>query len=152
MPSREGVNAVGRILVVEDAHVVREPLSRLLKLEGFDVASAADGNEAMALLEAGDAGGAHDGSRPPPPPPTDLILLDVMMPRMNGVRFLETLRSDARFRRLPVIALTGISDTGQLARLRELGVGAIVHKVRFRYDDLVDEIRRQLPEASGAPL
>ena len=142
-PLREKGDTVGRILVVEDAHVVREPLSRLLKLEGFEVISAADGNEAMAILESPADGSAR---------PIDLILLDVMMPRMNGVRFLEMLRADVRFRRLAVIALTGISDTGQLARLRELGVGAIVHKVRFRYDDLVDEIRLHLPEESPAPL
>jgi CheY-like chemotaxis protein len=130
------MNAVCRILVVEDAHVIREPLSRLLKLEGFDVTSAADGNEAMALLEA------------PQARAVDLVLLDVMMPRMNGVRFLEALRQDHRFARLPVIALTGISDTTQLRRLRELRVSAIVHKIRFRFDELVDEIRRHVPEKS----
>jgi len=48
-------------------------------------------------------------------------------------------------------ASTGISDTTQLKRLRELRVSAIVHKVRFRYDDLVDEIRRHIPECPPAP-
>jgi len=133
------VVAVSRILVVEDAHVVREPLSRLLTLEGFDVVAAADGNEAIAILEA------HDSR------PFDLVLLDVMMPRMNGVKFLEALRQSHRFAQLPVVALTGISDTTQLKRLRELRVSAIVHKVRFRYDDLVDEIRRHIPECPPAP-
>ena len=121
-----------RILVVEDAHVVREPLSRLLMSEGFHVASAADGNEAWAIL----------ADRPG----VDLILLDVLMPRMDGVAFLETLRGDPRFRHTPVVALTGISDTTKLTRLRELGVRSIVHKVRFRFDELVDEIRRHLPD------
>ena len=139
------MNAVPcRILVVEDAHVIREPLSRLLRLEGFDVVSASDGNEAMALLEARDS------------IPVDFVLLDVMMPRMNGVKFLEALRQDHRFARLPVVALTGISDTTQLRRLRELRVSSIVHKIRFRYDDLVEEIRRHMPECSSpaapAPL
>jgi CheY-like chemotaxis protein len=132
------VVVVCRILVVEDAHVIREPLSRLLKLEGFDVVAASDGNEAMALLEAQRS------------PPVDLVLLDVMMPRMNGVRFLEALRQDQRLARLAVVALTGISDTTQLRRLRELRVSSIVHKIRFRYDELVDEIRRHVPEQPAA--
>lgn len=122
---------VCRILVVEDAHVVREPLSRLLRCEGFEVAAAADGGEAMAILDAGGV---------------DLVLLDVLMPRMDGVALLAALRGDARFKHLAVIGLTGISDTTKLARLRELGVSSIVHKVRFSFDALVEEIRRHLPE------
>jgi CheY-like chemotaxis protein len=118
-----------RILVVEDAQIVREPLARLLISEGFDVSSAADGNEAIAVLET---------------QPVDLILLDVLMPRMDGVQFLSILRGHERFKHVAVIAVTGISDTTKLTRLRELGVSAILHKVRFSFDGLVDEIRRQM--------
>jgi two-component system sensor histidine kinase and response regulator WspE len=116
-----------RILVVEDAQIVREPLARLLVSEGFDVSSAADGNEAMAVLDS------H---------PVDLILLDVLMPRMDGVKFLSVLRGHERFKGVAVVVVTGISDTTKLTLLRELGVSAIVHKVRFSFDGLVDEIRR----------
>ena len=124
-----------RILVVEDTQIVREPLSRLLRSEGFDVASAADGSEAMAALV--------DQQQSP----VDLILLDVLMPRMDGVAFLQAIRADDRFRHLPVIGLTGISDTSRLSRMRELGVKEIVHKVRFTFDGLLEEIRRHLPTA-----
>jgi len=121
-----------RILVIEDAPVIREPLSRLLGMEGFDVASAADGSEAMSILES---------------QPIDLILLDVLMPRMDGVKFLSVLRGHERLqggRHIAVIAITGISDTLKLTQLRELGVRSIMHKVRFSFDALVDEIREQL--------
>ena len=125
-----------RILVVEDTQIVREPLSRLLRSEGFQVISAADGSDAMAALN--DLG-----------QPVDLVLLDVLMPRMDGVAFLTAMRSDARFRDLPVIGLTGVSDSGRLARLRELGVKEIVHKVRFTFDGLLEDIRRHLPTAAA---
>jgi CheY-like chemotaxis protein len=124
-----------RILVVEDTQIVREPLGRLLASEGFDVLSAADGSEAMALL----CDGVTTAGRA-----VDLVLLDVLMPRMDGVAFLQAMRADPRFRETPVIGLTGISDTSRLARLRELGVREIVHKVRFTFDGLLEEIRRQL--------
>ena len=123
---------MSRILVVEDTQIVREPLSRLLSSEGFAVTTAADGSEAMAALT--DAGS----------PPVDLVLLDVLMPRMDGVAFLQAMRADPRFRDTPVIGLTGISDTSRLSRLRELGVREIVHKVRFTFDGLMEEIRRHL--------
>lgn len=119
-----------KILVVEDTQIVREPLGRLLQSEGFEVLTAADGAEAMAALNE---------------QPIDLVLLDVLMPRMDGVAFLCAMRSDARFREVPVIGLTGVSDTGRLARLRELGVKEIVHKVRFTFDGLLEDIRRHLP-------
>ena len=125
-----------RILVVEDTQIVREPLTRLLRSEGFQVLSAADGSEAMTAL--------NDGQQP-----VDMILLDVLMPRMDGVAFLSAMRADARFRELPVIGLTGVSDTSRLARLRELGVKEIVHKVRFTFDGLLEDIRRHLPVPSG---
>jgi len=115
-----------RILVIEDAAIVREPLRRLLAMEGFDVASAADGAEAMALLET---------------QPIDLILLDVLMPRMDGVKFLSALRGHERLRHIAVIVITGISDTLKLTQLRELGVSSIVHKVRFTFESLAEEIR-----------
>ena len=118
-----------RILVVEDAQIVREPLARLLVSEGFDVASAADGVEAIAALETR---------------PVDLILLDVLMPRMDGVKFLSILRGHERLKNVAVIVITGISDTFKLATLRELGVRSILHKVRFSFDGLVEEIRKQV--------
>jgi CheY-like chemotaxis protein len=122
---------VYKILVVEDAQIVRDPLCRLLRTEGFQVLAAADGNEAMAAL--------HQHA-------PDLVLLDVLMPRMDGLSFLSTMRADPRYKGLPVVGLTGTSDTGRLMRLRELGVSSIVHKVRFTFDGLLDEIRRHLPE------
>ena len=123
-----------KILVVEDARIVREPLCRLLKCEGFEVVSAGDGSEAMTALN--DRG-------------ADLVLLDVLMPRMDGIAFLTALRTDARFKELPVLGLTGTTDSGRLSKLRELGVTTIVHKVRFTFDGLLEEIRHHLPEPAA---
>jgi CheY-like chemotaxis protein len=125
--------------LVEDAQIVREPLARLLTAEGFEVVAAADGNEAMAALQQERE---SDVAR------VDLVLLDVLMPRMDGVAFLTALRADPRLRHVPVIGLTGISDTSRLSKLRELGVSTIVHKIRFTFDGLVEEMRRELGECA----
>ena len=125
----EGSFAVATILLIEDTPIIREPLARLLVDEGFHVLSVADGNEAFAHLEK---------------QTVDLVLLDVLMPRMDGVKFLESLRKDERWSQTPVIAVTGIADTTKLTRLRELGVRSILHKVRFTFETLVNEIHLQL--------
>jgi CheY-like chemotaxis protein len=123
------------ILVIDDHPVAREPLARLLHYEGYDSICAGNGVEALESMSL---------SRP------DLILLDVMMPRMNGLDFLELIRADARFREIPVIALTGSMDPKQIDRLHALGVVEVVTKARFTVDRLLEQIRANTPQARVA--
>jgi DNA-binding response OmpR family regulator len=81
-----------RVLVVEDDPSVRGLLDRLLTAEGYDVATASDGL----------AGRAQAGAAAPA-----LILLDVMMPDLGGVRVLEELRNDPVLAGVPVVVVTG---------------------------------------------
>ena len=120
-----------RILIVEDTPIIREPMARLLRAEGFAVACAANGVEAFAALERSAA---------------DLVLLDVLMPKMNGVAFLEAFRADPRWADVPVIAVTGVLDSTWLLRLRELNVRTVIHKGRFDLDGLLAEVHRHLPQ------
>jgi two-component system phosphate regulon response regulator OmpR len=118
------------ILVIDDHPVAREPLAKLLRYEGFQTACAANGVEALAVMQ-------H--SRPA------LILLDVMMPKMNGLDFLQAIRADARHVDIPVIALTGSMDPNQIDRLRELGVVEVMTKARFTVEQLLAYVRLHLP-------
>jgi CheY-like chemotaxis protein len=124
---------MNRILIVEDTPIIREPMARLLSAEGFAVTSAANGLDAIASLETN---------------PVDLVLLDVLMPKMNGVTFLENFRADARWADVPVIAVTGVLDSTWLLRLRELNVRTVIHKGSFDLDGLLDEVHRSLPQAA----
>jgi len=118
------------ILLVEDTPIVREPLARLLAAEGYEVLAASDGVQATALLNQRRA---------------DLILLDVMMPHMDGIAFLQNLRENPRCADLPVVAVTAVLDSQRLTRLRELGVKSIITKGRFAFDNLLAEVRTYLP-------
>lgn len=80
------------ILVVDDDFDVRDALAEILRDEGFEVATASDGNEALAWLR----------SQPPP----GLILLDWMMPRCNGAQFRAQQQADPRLAAIPVVLLT----------------------------------------------
>ncbi len=64
--------------------------------------------------------------------------------------FLSALRADPRYRDTAVIALTGVSDTSRLAKIRELGVKEVVHKVRFTFEGLLADIRRHVPGREAA--
>src|SRR5438067_384955 len=102
-----------RILVVEDEPENRLLLGVVLTAEGYDVVEVEDG---PAALEAA----ARD--RP------DIILLDVMMPGMNGYAVLERLREDADLREIPVIMLTALAQRGNLERAVEMGAAGYVTK------------------------
>ena len=123
------------ILVVDDHPVAREPLAKLLRYEGYDAVCAGNGVEALESMSL---------SRP------DLILLDVMMPKMNGLDFLEVVRAHARFRDIPVIALTGSMDTKQIGRLHALGVVEVLTKARFTVELLMEHIRTHAPQGGAA--
>ncbi|HET6246525.1 MAG TPA: response regulator [Tepidisphaeraceae bacterium] len=123
------------ILVVEDHAIVREPLARLLRLEGYRTLCASNGNEAIDVLESG---------------AIDLILLDLMMPRKDGVTLLEVIRLDPRWKNLPVIVLTGIVEGSQLDRARELSGDEILFKSRFTVEELFERIRHRLAHPGRA--
>jgi two-component system, chemotaxis family, chemotaxis protein CheY len=87
-------SAAARILLVEDDPACRESLADLLAHEGYRVSTAPDGSEALRFL--------RDHDLP------DLILLDIMMPRVNGFHFRAEQRQDARLADVPVIMLSAL--------------------------------------------
>jgi adenylate cyclase len=99
-------NEAGRILVVDDNSSNRDLLCRRLVHEGHEVVVACSGLEALTILE-------DDRF--------DLILLDLLMPDMNGVEVLERLKADERWRSTPVIMISGLSETDAVIRCIEAG-------------------------------
>ena len=116
---------MSQILVVDDSSDSREPLVRLLRLQGHGVSSASDGLEAL-----------HSVSQHVP----DLILLDVMMPHMDGITFLKHLRSDPSLKNLPVILVTAATDERLLHECSSLGVNTCLTKSRFSFQQLLSRV------------
>ena len=95
------------ILVVDDNEDNCYTLTRRLKRQGYDnVATAGHGREALELLAAR---------------PFDLVLLDVMMPDMNGYEVLETMKADPALRGIPVVMISALDEIDSVARCIELG-------------------------------
>jgi adenylate cyclase len=96
----------GVILVVDDNEENREMLSRRLSREGFEVHCASGGAEALEALRTASA---------------DLVLLDVMMPDINGYEVLQRMKADSRLSDIPVLMISSLEDTESVARCIELG-------------------------------
>jgi DNA-binding NtrC family response regulator len=117
-----------RILVVDDEDALRTVLSGELVSEGYDVRTAADGEEAVASLQK---------------EAFDLILLDIKMPRMNGFEVLKFVKE--KFPKTKVVMLTGFADLKNAIESKKLGAEDFVSKP---YDlvDLLTTIERVLGE------
>jgi CheY-like chemotaxis protein len=120
------MTAGATILIVDDDDDIRESVADALDDAGYRVASAANGIEALTLLR-------EQHLRP------DAILLDVMMPGMDGMAFRAEQRSDLELAHIPVILFSAYGSAKNVAQ--ELGVAAFVKKP-LRLDDLLDVIRR----------
>ena len=84
-----------RILIVDDEQDIRTYLSTLLEDQGFETVLAKDGEEAMQKIQAG---------------PPDLITLDISMPEKSGVKFFREMKTDDRWKHIPIIIVTGVSE------------------------------------------
>src|SRR4051794_15584271 len=94
----------GRILVADDKSINREMLCRYVRQLGHQATPAENGRTALALLHS---------------QPFDLLLLDVLMPEMDGFTALEQLKADERLREIPVIMISGLDEIDSVVRCIE---------------------------------
>jgi two-component system phosphate regulon response regulator PhoB len=119
-----------KILVVDDDAFVRKPLESILRREGFELATASDGNECLERIEQD---------------PPDLVVLDVMMPGPDGFETCEAIKADPRSRSIPVILLSARWGDGDRERGRSLGAADFLSKP-CSPTDLVRRVRELLFE------
>lgn len=130
--SRVVPGASGRVLVVDDNKVIRQLIRVNLELEGFEVVTAADGAECLDVI---------DQVRP------DVVTLDVVMPRLDGLRTAARLRADARTRSLPIVIVSACTQYEVESGL-DVGVDAFLAKP-FEPGELV-RVVRELSEQGRA--
>jgi len=118
---------MSKVLVVEDDPDGLVVVTRTLEKAGHLVVPAANGWEGLLALDA------HN---------VDAIVLDLMMPGMNGSAFLRILRNDQRRKYLPVIVLSALASGDLLKSTIELGVQAWFTKAQYTSQDLLDAVER----------
>jgi len=103
----------GKVLIVEDSTTQAADLEHLLELEGFDVMTSENGNEALELLGRWKA---------------DVVISDILMPGMDGYELCRLIKSDAELKEMPVILLTYLSDPGDILKGLECGADNFITK------------------------
>ena len=133
-PVAGGAAAKQRVLVVDDDRAVRESLRRSLEFNGYDVAVAADGAEALAGLSAAGSSGAPD-----------VVVMDVMMPRLDGIETTRALRAAGND--VPILVLTARDAVGD--RVDGLDAGADDYLTKpFALQELLARLRALLRRAT----
>jgi two-component system alkaline phosphatase synthesis response regulator PhoP len=120
-----------RVLVVDDEESIRDIYQREFTTSGFSVDAAVDGEE--GLLKAGE-------DKP------DIILLDVMLPKMNGIEVLKALKQNELTRNIPVLLLTNLGEETIIKEGFSLGADGYLLKVSYTPAQVVEECRKFLGE------
>lgn len=117
-----------KILVVDDEFVGRQLLQALLLVEGYEPILAENGQEALELAKY---------LKP------DLILMDIMMPNINGFEVTQQLKSDSDFKNIPIILITALDDRDSIIKGKEAGADEYISKP-FNRVEVLDIINRFL--------
>jgi CheY-like chemotaxis protein len=123
-----------RILLVEDDRFLRRACEASLRQRGLTVTTAADGEEGLRLARS---------ERP------DLILLDMLMPKLSGLEVLRALRGDAETRNVPVLILSNSSREQDIAEVTTLGVSGYFVKSNLSLQELGELVGRLLAGQNG---
>ena len=118
-----------RILLAEDDRILRKAGETALRKKGYDVVAAVDGEDALAK------------ARQDPP---DLVLLDVMMPKIHGFDVLRGLKGDPRLRDIPVIMLTNLEQPADVKRATDGGAYGYLVKSNLDLDELANKVAEAL--------
>lgn len=115
-----------RVLITEDEPNIVESLTFILQRAGYEVTSVADGEAAVRRLRSD---------------PPDIMILDVMLPRLNGFEVLKLVKTDQILKSLPVIILTAKGQAHDRQLAEQIGADAFITKP-FSNRDIIDQIGR----------
>ena len=120
-----------KILFIEDESVLHKAFGEVLRQKGYEVISALDGEAGLRLAK----------SKLP-----DLILLDLILPKMHGFEVLEALKKDSGTKNIPVIILTNLEGMSEVNKALELGATTYLIKTQYTLVELLEKVKKALGE------
>lgn len=124
---------MANILIIEDMQPIREAIAIGLEKEGHTVLQATDGKKGLALALA-----EHP----------DLLLIDIIMPEMNGDELVRTIREDSWGKTVPIMMLTNVGDSDQIAAVQKYDVVDYMVKSNWELDKVIANIQRKLQQTA----
>ena len=117
------------VLVVEDDTPLLQAYELMFEKAGAKIRIAHDGPEAVAMLEG---------------EPPAVVLLDILLPGMNGLDVLESMRRNERWKDVPVIVLSNLGQAQDIERSRELGVKYFIVKANTKLSEVIERVKEFL--------
>lgn len=117
------------ILIVEDDKFLRELIVQKLVKEGYDIVEAVDGEEGIKKIKAGNP---------------DLVLLDLILPGVDGFEVLSRMKADENLAKIPVIILSNLGQREEVERGLKLGANDYMIKAHFTPREIIDKIKTVL--------
>jgi CheY-like chemotaxis protein len=120
-----------KILLVEDEEIMIDLLQKKLSREGYEVFVARDGEEGLKKMREMD-------------PKPDLILLDIVMPKMGGFEVMEEMAKDEKLKNIPVIVISNSGQPVELDRAKKLGAKDWLIKTEFDPKEVLEKVKKQI--------
>jgi len=125
------LDSMKKILFIEDEFALQKTFGDIFKQEGYEMVSALNGEEGLKLAK----------SQKP-----DLILLDLILPKMHGFEVLKNIKSDAETKDIPIIVLTNLEGTADVEKALELGATTYLVKANYTLEEVISKIKKALGE------
>lgn len=119
-----------KIMVAEDDKFLVKVYQLKFDKEGFDVAIANDGMEAISLIESGYV--------------PNIVLLDLMLPIVNGFEVLSAIKKKDKWKKVPVLILSNLGQDSDIKKAKDLGAVEYIIKSNSKINDIVDKVRQYL--------
>jgi DNA-binding response OmpR family regulator len=120
---------MAKIVFVEDEPTLQKTLCDVLVREGYDVKTAFDGAAGLDLIKK---------EKP------DIVLLDLILPKMDGFTVLKKMREDEGMKDIPVMVLTNLEGTSDVERVLDLGATTYLVKANYELREVVEKIKKAL--------
>ncbi len=118
-----------KILIVEDEEILLDLLQKRLKKEGYDVLLARNGEEGLKMIKE---------ERP------DLVLLDIIMPKMSGFQVMEEMNKEESLKEIPVIIISNSGQPVEIGRAQQLGAKDWLIKTEFDPKEVLEKVVKQI--------
>ncbi len=130
--AKSTATAKTRVLIVDDDKFLQKILTLKFSASGFDVRTASDGEEALKLIREA---------------APDLVILDLILPKLNGFEVLTDLRTDTKTRTLPVVVLSNLGQEEDKRRAGDMGIAAFLVKSEISIQEVVQKVREAYAKA-----
>lgn len=118
-----------KILIIEDDNILQKALQDFLSEEGFEIASALDGEEGVKITKTF---------------APDLILLDIILPKKDGYEVLKELKSSEETNKIPIVLLTNLGSLNDVEKALALGATTYLIKADYKLEEVTKKIREIL--------